>query len=89
MPRLLDHPNLLKIFALETESDWLFRVRKVHLLLEYVNGKTLDTFTKLPLPALVQVFVHVAAGLVHLHRKGVCHGDLKPNNVMLVAAAET
>lgn len=80
---MLDHPNLLKIYALETESDWLFRVRKAHLLLEYVNGKTLDTVGKLPMPALAQVFVAVAAALVHMHRKGVCHGDLKPNNVML------
>ncbi len=80
---LLDHPNLLKIYALETETDWLFRVRKVHLLLEYVNGKTLDTFGKFTLPALAQVFVQVAAALVHLHRKGVCHGDLKPNNIIV------
>src|SRR3954465_7262893 len=37
-----DHPNLLKVYALEPVKDWLFRTRKVHLLLEYVNGKTLD-----------------------------------------------
>src|SRR5262249_25919845 len=40
--QMLDHPHLIKIYALETQSDWLFRVRKVHLLIEYVNGKTLD-----------------------------------------------
>ncbi len=27
---LLDHPNLIKVYALETVKDWLFRVRKVH-----------------------------------------------------------
>jgi serine/threonine protein kinase len=81
--QLLDHANLLKVHALETESDWLFRVKKVHLLLEYVNGKTLDTAPRLRLPHMVQVFVGIAAGLVHLHRKGVFHADLKPNNVML------
>ena len=40
---MLDHKNLIKVYALETVKDWLFRVRKVHLLIEYVNGKTLDT----------------------------------------------
>ena len=42
-PRCSTIANLIKIYALETPRDWLFRVRKVHLLIEYVNGKTLDT----------------------------------------------
>src|SRR5262249_20870726 len=81
--QLLDHPQLIKVYALETPRDWLFRVRKVHLLIEYVNGKTLDTMKGLSVPRLVQIFVQVAAGLVHMHRRGVCHADLKPNNLML------
>src|SRR4051794_36619676 len=68
--RMLDHPNLIKVYALETPRDWLFRVRKVHLLIEYVNGKTLDTVKRLSVPRLVQVFVQVAAGLVQMHRRG-------------------
>jgi len=80
---MLDHDNLIKVFALETPRDWLFRVRKVHLLIEYVNGKTLDTIPRLTIPRLVQVFVKVAAGMVHMHRQGVFHADLKPNNIML------
>jgi serine/threonine protein kinase len=81
--QLLDHPSLIKIYALETHRDWLFRVNKVHLLIEYVNGKTLDTVPRIPVPKLVQVFERVAAGMVHMHRRGVCHADLKPNNIML------
>jgi serine/threonine-protein kinase len=86
--QLFDHPNLIKIYALEMEKDWLFRIRKVHLLLEYINGKTLDTAPRLNLPQLLQVFVRVAAGLVHMHKKGVCHADLKPNNIMLGKTGE-
>src|SRR5919198_3192213 len=63
--QMLDHPNLIKVYALELVKDWLFRVRKVHLLIEYVNGKTLDSIPKLHVPQLVQVFVKVAAALVH------------------------
>ncbi len=81
--QMLDHPNLIKIYALEEQKDWLFRVKKVHTLIEYVNGKTLDQVPRIPLPKLVQVFERVAAGLVHMHRRQVCHADLKPNNVML------
>lgn len=85
---MLDHPNLLKFYALEKVKDWLFRVRKVHLLSEFVNGKTLDTCPRLTIPRLVQVFKMIADGMVHMHRRQVCHGDLKPNNVMLSKASE-
>src|SRR5581483_5038961 len=76
----LNHPNIIKIYALETVRNWHFGVEKVRLLLEYVDGRTLDAFPRIPLPQLVQIFAQVADGLVHMHRKGICHADLKPNN---------
>jgi serine/threonine protein kinase len=81
--QMLDHPSLIKVYALETQKDWMFRVRKVHLLIEYVNGKTLDVCPRIAIPQLVQVFERIASALVHMHRRQVCHADLKPNNVML------
>jgi serine/threonine protein kinase len=86
--QMLDHPNLIKVYAFEPQRDWLFRVKKVHLLIEYVNGKTLDTLQALSVPRLVQVFTRVAAGLFHMHRRGVCHADLKPNNILLSKAGD-
>ena len=79
----LDHPNLIKIYALESVRNWMFRVRKLHLLIEYVNGKTLDVMPPAPISRLIQIFVRVAAGLAHMHRRGVCHADLKPNNIIV------
>ena len=81
--QMLSHPNLIQFFALEKVKDWLFRVKKAHLLSEYVNGKTLDTCPRLTIPRLTQVFKAVADGMVHMHRRQVCHGDLKPNNIIL------
>ncbi len=86
--QMLDHKHLVKVYALETVKDWLLRVRKVHLLIEYVNGKTLDTCPRVREPLLVQVFKCVADALVHMHRRNVCHGDLKPNNIMLGRAGD-
>jgi len=79
----LDHPNLIKIYALESVRSWMFRVRKLHFLIEYVNGKTLDVMPPAPISRLIQIFVRVAAGLAHMHRRGVCHADLKPNNIIV------
>src|SRR3954471_13183500 len=84
----LDHPNCAKIFAFESVKDWLFRVKKVHLLIEFVNGKTLDEVPPLSLPKLARVMEQVAAGLAHMHAKGVLHADMKPNNVMLSRAGD-
>lgn len=80
---MLFHPNLVTIHCLETESDWLFRVKKAKLLIEYVPGKTLDQVPVLKMARLLRVFEKIAAGLVHMHKNGVLHADLKPNNIIL------
>lgn len=81
--QMFRHANLVKVHALETPRDWLMRVKKVHLLIEYVNGKTLDVVPRLSLARLVQIFTKIASGLQHMHLRGVYHADLKPNNIML------
>ncbi len=86
--QMLEHPNLIKVYALESVRDWLFRPRKLHLLIEYVNGKTLDTVGRIPTPLLVSIFKKIAEGLVHMHRRGVYHADLKPGNIMLSKAGD-
>ncbi len=85
----LDHPNLIKVFALEKLRKLGFLgIREVRLLIEYINGRTLDTFGILALPKLAQIFVQVASGLAYMHRRDVCHADLKPNNIMLSRTGE-
>jgi serine/threonine protein kinase len=84
----LDHPNLIKIYALETPRTLFFRIKKVHLLIEFVNGRTLDKCPPISVAKLVQIFVKVASGLVHMHRRGIYHADLKPNNIMLSRTGE-
>jgi eukaryotic-like serine/threonine-protein kinase len=81
--RMLDHPSLIKVYAFETETDWLFRVKKAKLLIEFAPGQTLDKVPLMKMAKLLRVLEKVASGLVHMHKKGVIHADLKPNNVML------
>ena len=35
--QLLDHVNLIKVYTLETQRDWFFRIKKVQLLIELVS----------------------------------------------------
>ena len=81
--RMLDHPHLAKVYAFETERDWLRRVKKAKLLVEYVPGETLDRSKLLKPAKLLRVLAKVADGLVHMHKRGVYHADLKPGNIML------
>jgi len=80
--RLLDHPNLVKVYCFETETGWWFRVRRARLLLEYVPGQTLDQGPPLKPSQLIPVFERVAAAVAHMHARGVVHADLKPNNIL-------
>ncbi len=79
--QMLNHVNLIKVYALEQQRNWLFQVKKALVLIEYVNGKTLDA-VPVPQDQLVVVFAQIAAGLAHMHRRNVYHADLKPNNIL-------
>jgi serine/threonine-protein kinase len=78
----LNHPSLLKIYDCRVKRSW-FRTSGVELLMEYIDGRTLDELECPERGQLVLIFIHVASALNHMHRRGVFHGDLKPGNIML------
>ncbi len=78
----LNHPAIAKVFDCRLKKAW-FKVKGVELLVEYVDGKTLDDIEAPELGQLVLIFCQVASALSHMHRRGVYHGDLKPGNIML------
>ena len=78
----LNHKSLLKIFDYRVKKSW-FKVAGVELLMEFVEGRTLDELEAPERGQIVLLFIHVASALNHMHRRGVYHGDLKPGNIML------
>ncbi len=79
----LNHPAIARIYDCRIKRSLLFKVTSVELLMEFVDGKTLDEIEAPTLGQLVLIFNQVAAGLVHMHRRGIYHGDLKPSNIMV------
>lgn len=79
----LNHPAIARIYDCRIKRSLLLRVNSVELLIEFVDGKTLDEVEGATLPQLVLIFTQVADALVHMHRRGVYHGDLKPSNIMV------
>ncbi len=80
--QMLNHPNLVKIHAFETEGGWFSGPKKGKLLIEYVPGDTMDKLPLLRMAKLLRVFERIADGLMHMHKQGVFHADLKPNNLI-------
>ncbi len=81
--QMLNHPNLVKVHCFETEGGWFSGPKKAKLLIEFVPGKTMDLLPLQRMPKLLRVFERIADGLTHMHKKGVLHADLKPNNLIL------
>jgi serine/threonine-protein kinase len=78
----LNHPAIAKIYDFRQKKSW-FKVTGAELLMEYVDGKSLDEVEAPELDQLILIFAKVASALAHMHRRGVFHGDLKPHNIML------
>jgi serine/threonine-protein kinase len=78
----LNHPAIVKIYDCRVRRRW-FRLAGVELLMEYVEGKTLDEIQAPEMGQLVLIFCQVVSAMAHMHRRGVFHGDIKPANIML------
>ena len=79
-----EHPNVTRTLA----GGEIEGVN--YIAMEYVPGKSLQRLVgqggRLAVGDACRVFADAAAGLQHLHDKGLIHRDLKPANVMVMPA---
>jgi serine/threonine-protein kinase len=77
----LNNPNLGAIYDVVEHAGELW------LVMEYVEGETLRRRLKQPQPISREDFFAIATqcceGLQAAHEKGIIHGDIKPENIML------
>ncbi len=76
----LNHPNIITIHDIITADD------ADHLVMEYVQGKTLvELIPKggLRVPQVLKSAVQMTDALQAAHAAGIVHRDLKPGNVMV------
>ncbi len=78
----LNHPAVTTIYEVGEEGDQLF------IVMELLAGQTLRAVLQQgpmqPL-ALIRMAAQVAEGLALAHANGVVHGDIKPENIILLA----
>ncbi len=77
----LAHPNLVKVYDCFREDD------KIYLMMEYVDGMSLDElvlrYGPLPESVVAHVVHSMAQALAYLHSKGILHRDIAPPNILV------
>jgi serine/threonine protein kinase len=81
MKRLLDHPNICRVFDTGTEGD------RVWLAMEYAEGGSVinwvERYGPMPPQMATRVAVALCKGIAYAHGEGVIHRDVKPHNLLV------
>lgn len=79
--RNLDHPNIIRTFEFFEDS------KRLYLVMEYCGGGELFTeilkrqsFSE---EDSAKIFFQILSAVSYLHSKGIVHGDLSPENILL------
>lgn len=83
----LDHPSLRRSIDMRRVRKF-FQMRELHVIMEYVDGRTLEQIGPLGTHGLLRIFIQVAHGLDALHKLGYVHTDIKPNNIMITTTGQ-
>lgn len=78
----VQHPALRRCLEIRRIRK-LFQVKELHILMEYVDARSLEEIGALGQRGLLGVFIKVAEGLDALHHMGCVHADIKPNNILV------
>lgn len=81
----LRHPGVVGVYALGCHEG------VDYMVMEHVSGVTLAQHLErlgdgMPIAERLDVLVAVADGMAAIHRAGISHGDIKPENVLLAAS---
>ncbi len=79
------HPALRRCIEVRDNHTLFRKATEAALVMELVDGQSLESSRKHELLRLVDAMIQVADGLACLHDLGLVHCDLKPNNILLGA----
>ena len=77
---VMNHPNITTIHDIDEVEGEFF------IVMEFIDGKSIKDILKekeFSLKEMLDVAIQVAEGLNAAHQKGIVHGDIKSDNLML------
>lgn len=76
----LNHANIVQIYDITQQGQ------QISLVMEYLNGKTLQNYQQEHICTLSQkldIISQISKGLTAAHNHGIVHCDLKPSNIII------
>src|SRR5690606_31126817 len=86
--RALSHPNIVELYDLDCDGDEHF------VVLEWIDGESLRSVIDTLAPETVcetdalGVVRAIGGALIYAHAKGIVHGDVRPENVIVTEHGE-
>lgn len=81
----LDHPGLRRVERLIKKKSGLLTVNELYMVMELVDGASVDKNPPRTFEQAAEVFEQVADAMAYMHGKGFVHADMKPNNIIVDA----
>ena len=78
----IDHPYIRKVYDIRRIKRRM-QTREVILVMEYCPGVSLEQGSSRSMLDLLLIFRMVADALNSMHRSGLVHCDIKPNNIII------
>lgn len=81
--RQVSHPLIRNIERVIKNRTRLVAIKDLFLLMEYVDGVSIERHPPETREQAVEIFIQTARGLRHMHECGFVHADMKPNNIVV------
>ncbi len=87
----LRHDNIVSVYDVAVAHEEQATSTTAYIASAYIEGQTLEKYIAgrhmqgmlLPLPDIVYLFTSLGVAIDYAHQKGIVHGDIKPNNILL------
>ena len=84
----LTHPSIRRIHSVEKIRPKGWSRNEVIVLMELVDGQSLDQLVGLSIEEKVRYLREVSDAMAHMNDKGYVHADMKPTNIMVTGEGQ-